>query len=33
MTSGCIDIEGDKLARGRADRAERKTLRDQRMYA
>jgi hypothetical protein len=33
MTSGFIDIEGDSLARGRADRVERKTLRYQRVYA
>jgi hypothetical protein len=35
MTSGRIDIdiEGDSLARGRADRVERKTLRNQRVYA
>ena len=30
---GFIDIEGDSLARGRADRVERKTLRNQRVYA
>jgi len=33
MSSGSIDIEGDLLARGRADRVELKTLRNQRVYA
>jgi hypothetical protein len=33
MTSDSIDIDGDLLARGRAHRAERKTLRNQRVYA
>jgi hypothetical protein len=33
MTSGSIDIEGDLLARGRADRVERKALRNLRVYA
>jgi hypothetical protein len=33
MTSDFIDIEGDSLARGRADRVERKTLRYQRVHA
>jgi hypothetical protein len=33
MTSGSIDIEDDSLARGRADRVERKTLPSQRVYA
>jgi hypothetical protein len=33
MTSGSIDIKGYSLARGRADRVERKTLPNQRVYA
>ncbi len=33
MTWCPIDIEGDLLARGSADRVERKTLRNQRVYA
>jgi hypothetical protein len=33
MTSDSIGIEGDSLARGRADRVERKALRNQRVYA
>jgi hypothetical protein len=32
MTSGSVDIEGDLLARGRVDRVEQKTLRNQRVY-
>jgi len=32
MTSGSIDIKGDSLARGRADRVERKALRNQSVY-
>jgi len=33
MNSGSIDIEGDSLARGRADRVEWKSLPNQRVYA
>jgi hypothetical protein len=33
MTSDVIDIEGCLPARGRANRVERKTLRNQRVYA
>jgi hypothetical protein len=33
LTSGFVDIEGNLLAPGRADRVERKMLRNQRVYA